>query len=137
MKLLREREAGIANLPWTQTEKDIALARCRSGQRAWRDKKLVLPLSAVTDEKGHPLETEDDLEEDFVGIGEPFSRHVRKVRGITNMKISCDMFNMLLMTSVGPLIRLSLMTSLLYRKTRLLALTAFPTVLTGVLVAWV
>ena len=59
MKTLAEREAEVTNLPWAQTEKDAALARCRSGQRAWRDKKPVLTLSAVTDEEGHPLENED------------------------------------------------------------------------------
>ena len=52
---LEAREAEVSNLPWTQTEKDIALARCRSGQRAWRNKKPVLSLSAVTDEEGHPF----------------------------------------------------------------------------------
>ena len=36
---LAEREAEITNLPWTQTEKDNALARCRVGHRAWRAKK--------------------------------------------------------------------------------------------------
>ena len=56
---LAEREAEITNLPWTQTEKDTALARCRGGQRAWRNKKPVLSLSAVTDEEGHPLENEE------------------------------------------------------------------------------
>ena len=122
---LEEREAEITNLPWTLTEKDTALARCRGGQRAWRNKKPVLSLSAVTDEEGHPLEMKMNLEQDFVSIGEPFSRHARKARGITSMKIFCDMFNKLSMTSVGPLIRLSLMTSLLLRKTRLLALTEF------------
>ena len=57
---LAEREAEITNLPWTQTEKDTALARCRSGQRAWRNKKPVLCLTAVTDEEGHPLENEHE-----------------------------------------------------------------------------
>ena len=57
---LAERGAEIANLPWTQTEKDNALARCRSGQRAWRIEKPVLCLSAVTDEEGHPLDKEDE-----------------------------------------------------------------------------
>ena len=56
---LAEREAEISNLFWTQTEKDTALARCRSGQRAWRNEKPVLSLSAVTDEEGHPLQNED------------------------------------------------------------------------------
>ena len=32
-----------------------------------------------------------NLEEDFVSIGEPFSRHARKARGITSTKIFCDM----------------------------------------------
>ena len=57
---LQAREAEDSTLPSTQTEKDTALARCRSGQRAWRNKKPVLTLSAVTDEEGHPLENEDD-----------------------------------------------------------------------------
>ena len=55
-----EREAEITNLPATQTEKGTAVARCRIGQRAWRIKKPVLCLSAVTDEDGHPLENEDE-----------------------------------------------------------------------------
>ena len=53
------REAEVSSLPWTQTE-DIALVRCRKGQRAWRNKKPVLFLSAVTDEDGHLLANEDD-----------------------------------------------------------------------------
>ena len=36
---LAERETEITNLPCTQTEKDIALARCTSSQRTWRNKK--------------------------------------------------------------------------------------------------
>ena len=47
-----------------------------------------------------------------MSIGETLSKHARKARGITNTKIFGDMFNKLPMTSVGPLIRLSLMTSL-------------------------
>ena len=57
-----------------------------------------------------------NLEEDFVIIEEPFSRHARKAQGITNMKIFCDMFNKLLMTSVELLIRLSLMTLLAFEE---------------------
>ena len=57
---LAEREAEITNLPWTQTEKDNAPARCGIGQRAWRTKNPVVCLSAVTDEEGHPLENEDE-----------------------------------------------------------------------------
>ena len=51
-KNLEAREAEVSTLPWTQTEKDIALTRCGKGQRAWRNKKPVLTLSAVTDEEG-------------------------------------------------------------------------------------
>ena len=58
---LAEREAEIRNLPWTQTEKDDALAKCRLGLRAWRAKMPLLCLHAVTDEDGHPLENEDEL----------------------------------------------------------------------------
>ena len=50
VKIFTEREAEITNLPWIQTEKDNALARCRSGQRAWRAKKnlcFVLVLSLM------------------------------------------------------------------------------------------
>ena len=57
---LAEREVEIMNLPWTQTEKDNAPARCRIGLRAWRVKKPMLCLNAVTDEDGHSLENEDE-----------------------------------------------------------------------------
>ena len=57
---LTEREAEMVNLPWTQTEKDTALAKCRLGLRAWRAKKPMLCLHAVTDEDGHHLENEDE-----------------------------------------------------------------------------
>ena len=46
---LETRETEVSTLPWTQAEKDIALARCRNGQRAWSNKKPVLTLSVVTD----------------------------------------------------------------------------------------
>ena len=59
-EILEAREAEVSTLPWTKTEKDIAVARCRNGQRAWRNKKPVLTLSAVTDEEGHSLENEDE-----------------------------------------------------------------------------
>ena len=39
-EILEARETEVYTLPWTQTEKDIALARCRNGQRAWRNKNL-------------------------------------------------------------------------------------------------
>ena len=54
---VRETETRIR--PWTQTEKDNALAKCRPGLRAWHTKKPTLCLYAVTDEDGHPLESED------------------------------------------------------------------------------
>ena len=57
---IADREAEIRNLPWTQTEKDNALAKCRLGLRPWRTKKPMLCLHAVTDEDGHPLENEDE-----------------------------------------------------------------------------
>ena len=57
---LAEREAETRNLPWTQTEKDNALAKCRLGLRAWRAKKPMFCLHAVTDDDGHPLENEDE-----------------------------------------------------------------------------
>ena len=57
---LQAHEAEVSTLPWTQTEKDTASARCRGEQRAWRNNKPVLTLSAVTDEEVHPLENEDE-----------------------------------------------------------------------------
>ena len=41
-------------------EKDNVLAKCRLGLRAWRAKKTMLCFHAVTDEDGHPLESEDE-----------------------------------------------------------------------------
>ena len=57
---IAEREAEICKITWTQTEKDHALAKCRLGLRAWRSKKPMLCLHAVTDKDGHPLENEDE-----------------------------------------------------------------------------
>ena len=57
---IAERETEIRLLPWMQTEKHNALAKCRLGLRAWRTKKPTLCLHAVTDEDGHPLENEDE-----------------------------------------------------------------------------
>ena len=37
-----------------------------------------------------PLKTKMNLEEDFVSIGEPFSKHVVKTRNITSTEISYD-----------------------------------------------
>ena len=63
---LEEREAEVTNLPWTQTEKDTALARCRSGQRAWRNKKPVFGLCAVTDERGTIFQAKHHQHEDIL-----------------------------------------------------------------------
>ena len=60
VKNTQAREVEVSTLPWSQTEKDIALASCRNGQRAWRNKEPVLTLSAVTGEEGHSLENEDE-----------------------------------------------------------------------------
>ena len=54
-KRIAEREADIRSLPLTQTEKDNALAKCRLSLRAWRTKKPMLCLHAITDGDGHPL----------------------------------------------------------------------------------
>ena len=108
---LTEREAEISNLPWTQTEKDNAPARCSIGQRAWRTKKPVLRLSAVTDEDGHPWKTKMNQEEGVASIGGPLFKPASRARGITSSKISCGTFKKLLTISVGPLIVPSLMHS--------------------------
>ena len=57
---IAEREAETHNLPCTQTEKDNAVAKCRLSLRAWRTKKPMLCLHAITDEDGHPVEDEDE-----------------------------------------------------------------------------
>ena len=72
-----EREAEIGNLPWTQTEKDNALAKCRLGLRAWRAKKPMLCLHAVTDEDG--LENEDESGRRLCDYWVRFSKHAPKV----------------------------------------------------------
>ena len=59
-KLLRNLGLRSQSSLGRRQKKDTALARCRGGQRAWRDKKPVLSLSAVTDEEGHLLENEDE-----------------------------------------------------------------------------
>ena len=41
---IAERESEIHGLPWCQTEKNNALAKCRLGLRAWRSKKPMLCL---------------------------------------------------------------------------------------------
>ena len=75
------------------------------------------------------------LAEDFVAIGELFSKHVSKARDIFTMKKFCALSSMLPMTTSGLLTRLSLMTSLLPRRTHPLDLTEFLMVSTDVLAA--
>ena len=76
-----------------------------------------------------------NLVEDFVSIGVLFSKHVRKARGIFTMKKFCALSSKLPMTSIGLLTRLSLMTSLLPKRTQPLDLTEFLVVFADVLVA--
>ena len=108
-----EREAVITNLPWTQIEKDNASASCRIGQRAWRTKNSCSALALSLMKRAIPWKTKMNQVEGFVSIGELFSKHVLKARGITSTRISYVMFRRLLTTSVGPLIGLSSTNSLL------------------------
>ena len=56
-----EWEAAMHDLPWTQTEKDSALAaKCKLSLRAWLSKKPTPCLHAVTEEEGRPLDVEDE-----------------------------------------------------------------------------
>ena len=113
---LGEREAEITNLPWTQTEKDNALARCRIGQHASRTEKTCFVSALSQMKRATPWKTMMNQAEGFMSNEDPFSKHVSKDRDITNMRISCGLFRWLLTTSVGPLIVPSLTNSLLGRK---------------------
>ena len=108
---LEAREAEVSTLPWTQTEKDTALASARVDNVPGATRNLCCLSVLLQMNRAIPWRMKINLEEDFVIIGEPFSRHARKARGITNTKTFCDLSNMLLMTSVGLLIKLNLMTS--------------------------
>ena len=66
---LAEREAEITNLPWTQTEKDNALARCRVGQRAWRAQNPCFVSMLSLMKTVIPWNTKMNQEESFVSIG--------------------------------------------------------------------
>ena len=55
-----EREAEMRNHPWTQTEKDNALAKCRLRLRAGRVKNLFLCLHAVTDDSSRARDTTNE-----------------------------------------------------------------------------
>ena len=102
---LAEREAEMRNFPWTQTEKDNALAKCRLGLRAWRVKKPMLFLHAVTDDDGHFLENEDESGGGYVNTGVRFSKHASE--GPRHHQFE----NLLPATSVGSLIGPSLTNS--------------------------
>ena len=79
---LAEREAEITNLPWTQTEKDNALGRCRIGQRAWHVKKPMLCLNAVTDEEAAtPCKVQN------LGHGEAYGENKPNIRISRNVCI--------------------------------------------------
>ena len=135
---LAEREAEIGNLFWTQTEKDNAVAKCRQGLRAWRAKRPLLCLHAVTDEDGHPLENEDESGRrlcDFFGVR--LSKHAPKVQGITTTKIYLDMFKKLLTTSAGLSTKMNWTSSWPQRRNLLLVLIEFRTAFTDVREVWV
>ena len=69
-------EAEVSNFPWTQTEKDTALARCKSGQRVWLPRNLYCLSVLVQMKRTIPWKTKMNKEEDSVSIGQPFSKHV-------------------------------------------------------------
>ena len=98
--------------------------------------KTVLCLSAVTDEKVTLGKPKMNQGEGYVSIGDPFSKHASRARGITNTKIFCGMFRRLLTKSIGPLIRPSLTSSLPRRKILHLAPMEFHMALTDVRVDW-
>ena len=74
---LEAREAEVSPLPWTQTEKDIALDRW-CGQRAWRNKKPVLTSVLLQMKRAIPWRMKMNLEQGLMNTGEPFSKHARK-----------------------------------------------------------
>ena len=57
---IAEREDAICNLPWTQTEPEKALAKCRRSQRALCAKKPQPTHHAVTDDEDGPWEDADE-----------------------------------------------------------------------------
>ena len=72
---LEEREAEITNLPWTQTEKTLLRpdAEVDNVFGATRNLCYLSVLSQM--KRAIPWKMRMNLEEDFVSIGEPFSRH--------------------------------------------------------------
>ena len=79
----------IANIPWDADRK----RHCCSQMQRWNNVlgvtgKLVLSLSAVTDEEGHPLENEDESGRRLCEYWRNhFSKHARKARDITSTEI--------------------------------------------------
>ena len=65
------RETEVSTFPCTQTEKDIALARCRNSQRARRNKKPLLTSMLLQMKRATPWRMKMNLAEDFVSTGEP------------------------------------------------------------------
>ena len=111
---LEAREAEVSTLPWTQTEKILCSGQMQEVDNVPGVTRNLCYLPVLSRMKrATPWRMKMNLEEDSANIGEPFSKHAWKARDITSTKIFCDMSNKLLMTSVGPLIRPSLMTSLL------------------------
>ena len=109
----------LRNFPWTRTEKDNALTKCRLGLRVWRSKKPMLSLHVVTDEDGNPLENEDDsgrwlcecwsaiFEARVEGEGhhgrEPILRYVQKAPDDRRWEIDRNEFDEFLSTKKNPL----------------------------------
>ena len=90
---LAEREAEVGNLPWTH-----ALAKCRLGLRAWRSKKPMLCLHAVTDEDCHALENEDESGRRLCESWRTFLTRALTASGTNAMRLSYVTFRRLLTT---------------------------------------
>ena len=132
---LAEREAEIGNLPWTQTEKDNALAKCMqtwTPRLACQETDMLLPMKMAILWK-----TKTNLAGDHVNIGVQSFRRASKVKDTTTMRTSCDTFRKLLTTSAGKSTKMSLTNSWPQRRNLLLALMAFRTAYIGVRWDWV
>ena len=92
-------------------EKDNALAKCRLGLRAWRPKKPMLCLHAVTEEDGHSLENEDESGRKLCEYWCTILKRALKARGTIAKIPSYNTFRKLLMTYVGKLTRMRSMSS--------------------------
>ena len=57
---LVQREAEIRNLPWTETEKDNALTKCKHGLRAWH----------ALSQRCHHVRPKSELGSEVAGGGE-------------------------------------------------------------------